>query len=104
MSENDTQVQEGGAPEAPSRKRRRGERKCPKCGSAAVRPSRPEGPLEKQLRTATSTRYHRCAECGWRGRLPRGHADAPKAGKNTLFWVAVVLLVGLVGMMLILAR
>ncbi len=66
--------------------------RCKGCGSHRVRPSRPHGSFEERLRSLTGTRYYQCLECNWRGRLPRGRSDPPRATPGPGFWLAVAAL------------
>ncbi len=66
---------------------------CKQCGSDRMRPSRPGGFLEEQLRSLTGTRYYRCSACGHRERYARtGRDGEKKEGVDLRFWIAVAAL------------
>jgi len=67
---------------------------CRTCGSCSLQPSRPTGPLEAMLQTATATRYYECMACGSRRRHPRGPKEPAQPGRDRLVYVALLVVLG----------
>lgn len=71
---------------------------CPDCGEKTHR-SRARGFKESALKRFTSTRFHRCSHCGWRGNVKSEDMNGPGNVKLTLLiWILGILLALAIGL------